>query len=114
MMEGPPIASPTQEKPPITDEECMAAMKEGKFDRVGAWYAEQEALVDLDPTPHGRLQLTLRLARLQFESGVIDEDTGESYALATLADAREDAFQRHDDVAVEQIDMIIAEMRAGT
>ena len=111
MKEGPPNAPQEKKEAPITDVECIAAMREGNFKRAGEWYAQQEMLVDVDPTPHGRLQLTVRLARLQFESGAVDDDTGELYAFATLEAAREDAFQRYDDKAVKQIDDILAEMR---
>lgn len=111
MTERFPVTSQERKGSGITDDECRKAMEAGDFEYVSKWYAQQEKLVDEDPTPHGRLQLTVRLARLQFESGAVDPDTGESYAFGTLEAARDDAYQRYDDVAVRQIDALIAEMR---
>lgn len=113
MPEGPPTAPQEEKEATITDAACVEAMRQGDFELASKWYAQQEFVVDADPTPHGRLQLTVRLARLQFESGAVDADTGELYAFATLEAAREDAYQRYDEKAVRQIDDILREMREG-
>lgn len=113
MSEGPPIAPREEKEVVISDAACIEAMRQGDFEMASKWYAQQEAVVDADPSPHGRLQLTVRLARLQFESGAVDADTGELYAFATLEAAREDAYQRYDEKAVTQIDDILGEMRGG-
>lgn len=111
MSEGFPSRQETRESE-ITDAACVEAMRKGDFEVARTWYAQNEKKADEDPSPHGRLQLTVRFAWLQFESGAVDADTGELYALATLEAAREDAYQRSDDRAVSQIDDIIGEMRA--
>jgi len=111
MSEGPPETTEKKEEEPISEQECLAAMRERHFERVGQWYAQQEVIADKDPSPNGRVLLTVHLARLQFESGVIDEDTGESYAVATLEAAREDCFQRSNDEGVRLIDDALERMR---
>ncbi len=110
-MEGPPAPPETKEKEPITDAQCLEALKAENLELVREWYAEQENIADQDPSPQSRLNLTLKLALLQLQAEVIDPDTGENYGLGTLEAAREDAHQRYDDDAIKKIDDIMSAAR---
>lgn len=117
-LEGPPsepldqdFVAPEQEKVPMADEQCVEAMKAGNFEVVREWYAEQEKIADQDPSPQGRLNLTLKLAKLQLDAGIIDDDTGENYAFATLDAALQDAYHRGDDMTAGRVRAIIEQMR---
>ncbi len=109
-LEGPPEVSEKKEKEPITDEQCVEAMKAGSFEIVQAWRAEQERIADLGDQ-RARWNLELRFAKLQIESGLIDEDTGESYAIPTLEAVR-DAYPAEEDEAAWQVQELIDKLRA--
>jgi hypothetical protein len=86
-MEGFPTEPEKKEKEPITDEQCMEAMKTENFELVREWYAEHEKIADQDPTGKGRTNLTIKLGKMQFEAGLVD------YARETLEAAYNDALQ---------------------
>lgn len=109
-MEGAPSAPEQKEKEPITDERCVEAMREKKFEVVQEWYAQQEKIADASPDQQARLDLQIRYAKLQFDSGLIDEDTGESYAFPTL-EALRDTYPAEGDEIAHRIQAIIDQMR---
>lgn len=95
--EGPPVAPEKKEKEPITDEQCVDSMKQGNFELVKEWYAQQEMISSQDPSIKGHVNLTIKLSRLQFEAGLVD------YARDTLEAAYDDVFHQRDDAACAQI-----------
>lgn len=94
-MEGPPAAPEKKEKEPITDEQCLEAMKAQDFEKVREWYVQQEQIADQDPTGVGRTRLTFKLGKMQLEAGFVDE------ARETLEAAYNDALQSY------QVDMML-------
>ena len=42
-----------KEQEPITDQQCVDAMKQGNFELVKDWYAEQEPIADQDAHRQG-------------------------------------------------------------
>ncbi|MCC6405217.1 MAG: hypothetical protein IT405_02410 [Candidatus Yanofskybacteria bacterium] len=109
-MEKPPEMNGTHERESISDERCVEAMRSGDFEVVREWYARNEVLADASPSQQARLDFQIRYAKLQFDSGVIDEDTGESYAIATLEAVR-DAYPKEEDEAAHRLQAIIDQMR---
>ena len=77
-----------KEQEPITDQQCVDAMKQGNFELVKDWYAEQEPIADQDPSGYGRIGLAVKLGGLQLMAGLVD------YAFDTLQDAYEDAHRQ--------------------
>jgi len=93
-----------KEQEPITDQQCLDAMKQGNFELVKDWYAEQEKIADQDPSGLGRINLTMRLGGLQLEAGLMD------YAFDTLQDAYEDAHRQGYTDAASKIREILEQM----
>lgn len=99
-MEGPPAPPEKKEKEPITDEQCLEAMKAENFDRVRDWYdQEQEKTESLGH--EARLDLTIRLASLQADAGLgeyafdtLDEGIGHGDVEATLTEAQDAEIRR--------------------
>jgi hypothetical protein len=108
-MEGPPEVPEKKEKEPITDEQCVEAMKAGNFETVQEWRAQQEKITNLFDH-ESRLNLERRYADLQIKSGLIDEETGESYAIPTLEAVR-DAYPAQRDQQAWEIQDLIDQLR---
>jgi hypothetical protein len=114
-LEGPPEVPEKKEQEPLTDERCLEAMKAGDFETVRSWYDQEGAKAEADRTSgRGHFDLTIRLAALQFEAGIIDEETGELYAFQTLKDAVTHADQARSWEDVDRLDAIIAEYRKAS
>lgn len=71
-LEGPPEPSANQEKGPITDEQCLEAMKTGDMEVINAWYSEQQVQCDM-VGEEGRVDFSIKLASLQIEAGRNEE-----------------------------------------
>jgi hypothetical protein len=111
-MEGAPVVPETKEKEPISDDQCREAMKAGQFEIVSRWYAQEGEMADKDTTGRGHFDLTVRLATLQFESDVIDEDTGENYGVSTIEAATLHAVNAGDFETAKRLDAVLADWRA--
>ena len=85
------------EKGPMTDEQCLEAMKAKSFEAVGVWLGEQEAKCD-SLGHEARLDLTIRLASMQLEAGFPDYARNglESLAVegATMTEEQEDKVRQ--------------------
>lgn len=91
MEESTPLSTEKKEQAPITEEQCIEAMKAENFELVRTWYAEQEKIAEADPSIEGHMQLTIRMAELQVKAGLFE------YARQTLEDAYQDAYQQGND-----------------
>lgn len=104
-MEKFPGTPEKKEKEPITDEQCVEAMKSGDVELVREWYAEQEKIANQDPTIEGHTALIKKQAELQLAAGLKDD------ALETLDDAHFDAMNQSDFTTAAFFEDIIDEIK---
>lgn len=109
-MEGMPESVPEvpvekKEKKPITDEQCVEAMKTDNFRLVQEWYAQQEEKSLADPTIAEHLNLTMRLARLQIDAGLRET------ALDTLEAAHMDAMGQKDYDSARKLEDVMDNLK---
>lgn len=81
----------------VTKEKALEAMQAGNMELVRAWYDQQAADADTDPTGRGRALLAVELAKLQRAAGHDEE------AVMSLDDAEFDALNRGDEELLNQI-----------
>jgi len=99
------LVFPKPERPFVSDDEALIAMRENKLEIVVAWYERLQEEADRDPSAASKTHLAVRMANLEHAAGLIE------MAIETLEDARADAFERRDDATVVNIDRLITEFR---
>lgn len=91
------VSPEKKEQEPITDGQCIEAMKAENFELVRAWYSQQQEITE-KLGHEGRLDLTIQMASLQLESGLPDfaRDTLDSLfqAGATMTSEQEETVRQ--------------------
>ncbi len=80
-------------------------MKSGDMESVREWYSAEEKIADRDPSPQGRLNLTMKQAKLQFDAGLADD------AHETLEAAHWDAMNRNDFETARRLEAVADQLR---